>query len=89
MLERVGAQVGVPFPVGDLAERAAAQLEEIDNDLSERADAKEYVERLEQMLDTQDEKDEPTPIISFENLPSPDEIGAEVERFLQSAGDED
>ena len=47
------------------------------------------MERLEQMLDTQDEKDEPTPIISFENLPSPDEIGAEVERFLQSAGDED
>ncbi len=88
LMERVGDQVGVAFPIGDLAEKASAQLKEIDRDLSDRADAREYVERLEQMQDKQDEQDEPTPIISFDDLPSPDEIGAEVERFLRSTGDE-
>lgn len=86
LLERVGNQVGVPFPIGDLAERAAAQLEEINRDLSERSDAKQYVEHLEQM---QDKQDEPMPIMSFDDLPSPDEIGAEVEKYLRSASDED
>lgn len=86
LLERVGNQVGVPFPIGDLAERAAAQLEEINRDLSERSDAKQYVEHLEQM---QDKQDEPMPIISFDDIPSPDEIGAEVEKYLRSASDED
>ena len=85
LMERVGDQVGIAFPIGDLAEKASAQLEEIDSDLSERSDAKEYVERLEQM---QDEQGEPPPIISFEDLPSPDEIGAEVEKFLRSAGED-
>ncbi len=88
LMERVGAQVGVEFPIADLAEKASAQLEEIDRDLEERADAKEYVERLEQMQDRQDEQDEPTPVFSFDDIPSPDEIGAEVEKFLRSAGDE-
>jgi hypothetical protein len=86
LLERVGNQVGVPFPIGDLAERAAAQLEEINRDLSERSDAKQYVEHLEQM---QDQQDEPMPIISFDDIPSPDEIGAEVEKYLRSASDEE
>ncbi len=85
LMERVGAQVGVEFPIADLAEKASAQLEEIDRDLEERADAKEYVERLEQMQDRQDEQDEPTPVFSFDDIPSPDEIGAEVEKFLRSA----
>ncbi|MFV9672229.1 MAG: proteasome assembly chaperone family protein [Acidimicrobiia bacterium] len=88
LMGRVGDQVGVTFPIADLEEKAAAQLEEIDRDLSERADAREYVERLEQMQDRQDEQDEPPPVFSFEDIPSPDEIGAEVERFLRSAEDE-
>ena len=88
LMDRVGTQVGVDFAIGDLAEKAAAQLEEIDRDLSERTDAKEYVERLEQMQDRQDDEDEPPPVFSFEDIPSPDEIGAEVEKFLRAAEDE-
>ncbi len=88
LIGRVGDQVGVTFPIADLEEKAASQLEEIDRDLSERADAREYVERLEQMQDRQDEQDEPPPAFSFEDIPSPDEIGAEVERFLRATGDE-
>ena len=88
LVERVGDQIGVAFPIGDLVDLASTQLEEIDRDLSERADAKEYVERFEQMRDRQDEQNEPSPVFSFEDIPSPDEIGAEVERFLRSTEDE-
>ena len=88
LVERVGDQIGVAFPIGDLVDLASTQLEEIDRDLSERADAKEYVERFEQMQDRQDEQNEPSPVFSFEDIPSPDEIGAEVERFLRSTEDE-
>ena len=89
LMERISDQVGVAFPMGDLVEKASTQLEEIDRDLSERADAKEYVERLEHMQDKQDAQDEAPPVFSFEDIPSPDEIGAEVERFLRSAEDDD
>ena len=87
LMERVGDQVGVTFSIGDLAEKASTQLENIDRDLSERSDAREYVERLERMRDEQDDHDEPLPIISLEDLPSPDEIGAEIEKFLRSTGE--
>lgn len=89
LMERVGDQVGVTFSIGDLAEKASTQLENIDRDLSERSDAREYVERLERMRDEQDDHDEPLPIISLEDLPSPDEIGAEIEKFLRSTGEGD
>jgi len=88
LMERVGDQIGIRFPIADLAEKAAAQLEEIDRDLSERTDAREYVERLEQMQDRQDEQDESPPVFSFEDIPSPDEIGAEVEKFLRASDGE-
>jgi predicted ATP-grasp superfamily ATP-dependent carboligase len=88
LIERVGDQIGFEFPTADLAEKASSQLEDIDSDLSERPDAKEYVERLEQMQDRQAEQNEPLPVFSFEDIPSPDEIGAEVEKFLRSAEEE-
>jgi len=88
MLERAGAQIGVSLPLGDLVDESAAQIEDINRDLAERDDAREYVERLERIHDEED-RTEPTPIISFEDLPSPDEIGAEIEKFLRSASDEE
>ena len=84
LIERVGGQIGVRFPVGDLALDASAQLEQIDLDLADRDDARQYVDRLERL---QDER--PEYIAPFQEVPSADEIGAEVERFLRSAGDED
>lgn len=84
LTERVGRQIDVRFPIGDLALEASAQLEQIDADLAERDDARQYVERLELM---QDER--PELVTPFQEVPSADEIGAEVERFLRSAEDED
>ncbi len=88
LIERAGAQIGVPLPVGDLADKSSEQIEEISRDLAERQDAREYVERLERIHDAEDEK-EPRPMISFDDIPSPDEIGAEIEKFLRSASDGD
>jgi hypothetical protein len=84
LTERVGRQIDVRFPIGDLALEASAQMEQIDADLAERDDARQYVERLELM---QDER--PELVTPFQEVPSADEIGAEVERFLRSAEDED
>ena len=83
LIERVGGQVGVRFPIGDLALEATAQLEQIDADLAEREDARQYVERLELMQD-----EGPEFVTPFQDVPSADEIGAEVEKFLRSEGDE-
>jgi predicted ATP-grasp superfamily ATP-dependent carboligase len=83
LIERVGGQVGVRFPIGDLAVEASAQLEQIDADLAERDDARQYVERLELM---QDER--PELVTPFQEVPSADEIGAEVEKFLRSTDDD-
>lgn len=83
LLERVGGQLGVSLAVGSLAEAAADQRAEIDAMLEERTDAREYVERLERTV----EEEPPAP--DFESLPSADEIGAEVERFLRRSSDEE
>ncbi len=84
LIERVGAQIDVRFPIGELALEAATQLEQIDEDLAEREDARQYVERLELMQEERSER-----ITPFEDVPSADEIGAEVEKYLRSAQDED
>ena len=83
LIERVGGQVGVRFPIGELALEATSQLEQIDADLAERDDARQYVERLELM---QDER--PELVTPFQEVPSADEIGAEVEKFLRSTDDD-
>ena len=83
LIERVGGQVDVRFPIGDLALEASTQLEQIDVDLGERDDAREYVERLEQM-----QEDRPELVTPLQVLPA-DEIGAEVEKYLRNASDDD
>lgn len=83
LLDRVGRQLGVTVPVGGLSAEAEDQRRDIDAMLEDRADAREYVERLESMVE------EKPPPPDFEALPSADEIGAEVERFLRRASEED
>jgi hypothetical protein len=82
LIERVGGQVGVRFPIGDLALEASNQLEQIDADLKERDDARQYVERLEQI-----QEDRPELVTPLQVLPA-DEIGAEVEKYLRTASDD-
>jgi hypothetical protein len=83
LIERVGGQVDVRFPIGDLALEASTQLEQIEVDLGGRDDARQYVERLEQM-----QEDRPELVTPLQVLPA-DEIGAEVEKYLRTASDDD
>jgi len=76
LIERLGRHLGVALPVGSLAEDAASQCEQLDRIVEQRPEIKEYVERLE---------------AAFQpgwSIPSADELGAEIERFLRREGGE-
>ncbi len=91
LLERAGEQVGVTFPIDDLEVEALEQIVEISSDLVEREDAAAYVERLEQIYDSEragDKEGVEAPVISMDDIPSIDEISAEIEKFLRSASDD-
>ncbi|MEN8113183.1 MAG: PAC2 family protein [Actinomycetota bacterium] len=89
LLERVEAHTGVHIEVGDLADAAANQLDRINTDVAENEEAQRFVDHLEQIYDSDDEDEESPPVIAFDEIPSADEIGEQVERFLRSAQDED
>jgi len=77
LIERLGRHLGVELPVGSLAADAASQREQLDRIVEQRVEIKEYVERLEAAYQP------------GWSIPSADELGAEIERFLRRQGDED
>jgi hypothetical protein len=70
ILEHVGRHLGVQIPLGSLPDEAAAQRERLDAIVQADEDSRAYVERLESVVDNQ-------------QLPTGDELVAEIERFLQ------
>jgi len=76
LIERLGRHLGVALPVGSLAADAASQREQLDRIVEQRPEIKEYVERLEAAYQP------------GWTIPSADELGAEIERFLRRQGDE-
>jgi len=76
LLERLGRHLGVMLPVGSLADDAVSQREQLDRIVEQRPEIKEYVERLEAAYQP------------GWSIPSADELGAEIERFLRRQGDE-
>ena len=76
LIERLGRHLGVALPAASLADDAASQREQLDRIVEQRPEIKEYVERLE---------------AAFQPgwaIPSADELGAEIERFLRREGGE-
>jgi PAC2 family protein len=76
LIERLGRHLDAALPVGSLPSDAASQREQLDRIVEERPEIKEYIERLE---------------AAFQPgwaIPSADEIGAEIERFLRREGEE-
>ncbi|MGZ6513134.1 MAG: PAC2 family protein, partial [Actinomycetota bacterium] len=76
LIERLGRHLNVTFPLGTLPQDAVSQREQLDQVVEQRPEIKEYLERLE---------------AAFQpgwSIPSADELGAEVERFLRRQGDE-
>ena len=73
LLEHAGAHIGVDLPLGSLPDDAAAQRQRLDAAVAEDEDARNYLNRLEQ-------------IAGDERIPSGDEIASEIERFLSESG---
>ncbi len=73
LARRVGAQLSTSVDTADLDARAGEQVANLDEIVAGRPEAAAYVESLERMVG--------------QGLPSADEIGAEVERFLMDQGD--
>jgi hypothetical protein len=71
LLERLGRHLDVVLPLDSLPDDATSQREQLDRIVEQRPEIKEYVERLE---------------AAFQpgwSIPSADELGAEIERFLR------
>lgn len=71
LVERVGEHLGVDLPLGSLPDEAAAQRTRIDSAVQGDDDAREYLQRLEQLPG------------GSERIPSGDELASEIERFLR------
>jgi hypothetical protein len=74
LLEHLGRHIGVDLPLENLPEDAVDQRGNLDSLVAAQPEAREYLERLEQ--------------IPAEEVPSGDELASEIERFLREQGSE-
>jgi proteasome assembly chaperone (PAC2) family protein len=74
LLRRTTEHLRIDIPIEDFEEEARNQRAQLDQIVDARPEAKAYVERLEQMADEQ-------------QVPSGEEIAAELERFLRETTD--
>lgn len=72
-LNRINEGTGLALPLGDLPDKAEKNLHEIGNEVATSEEVQQVVEQFERQYD-QAQSDGP--------LPSAEEIGAELERFL-------
>lgn len=81
-LRRLNEATGLNLELGDLVEKAAANLQEIQTEVAASDEVGEVVSQLERQYDQASEDSA---------VPSADEIGAELERFLaeQNKNDDD
>lgn len=77
LVERVARHLGAEIPLGSLVDEAAEQREHLDRLLADQPQAREYVEKLEEMVAAQSE------------IPTGEDIAAEIERFLAEAESEE
>jgi proteasome assembly chaperone (PAC2) family protein len=74
LLRRTAEHLGIDIPIEEFEEEARTQRAQLDQIVDARPEAKAYVERLEQMAEEQ-------------QVPSGEEIAAELERFLRETTD--
>lgn len=75
LLTALGRHVGVELPTGDLADEARQLRTRLDTATALEENTRDYVQRLEGMVDEQ-------------RLPSGDDLIGEIERFLREGGTE-
>ncbi len=79
LLRKAAGQLGITFELAELEDQAENQIARLDEILERRADAREFVEGLELSVGT-------TSTIP-DDLPTADEIAAEVAKYLQDTED--
>jgi predicted ATP-grasp superfamily ATP-dependent carboligase len=77
LVDRAARHLGVTIPLGDLVDRVAEQRQQLDATVAAQPDSQAYLDRLEAIAAAQGE------------IPSADNIAAQVERFLQDAAEGD
>jgi len=75
LIDRAARHLGITIPLGDLVDQAAEQRQQLDATVAAQPDSQAYLERLETIAAAQGE------------IPSADDIAAQVERFLRDAAD--
>jgi proteasome assembly chaperone (PAC2) family protein len=70
LLDHLGRHLGVELPLGELPDEAVSQRGRVDALVQDQDEAREYLERLEELP-------------SEGSMPSGDDIASEIERFLQ------
>ncbi len=73
LLGQLGAQLGVDVPLGELPTQVAEQRTQLDDVVAGQSEVQEYVRRLETMA-------------AQEDLPSGEELAAEIQRFFSQQG---
>ncbi|WP_392425783.1 PAC2 family protein [Barrientosiimonas humi] len=89
-LEAIHGVTGLAIPIGDLAAQAGLHRAEIAKQIEENPEVTQVVAGLEQQYDTFMEGRERKSLLATEmaELPSADEIGAQLEQFLREETDE-
>lgn len=82
LLEALTTSTGLVLQTADLRESAERTDAEIDRQVAESTEATQLVEELERQYDAFAEASENLLVSEGEPLPSADELGAELERFL-------
>jgi hypothetical protein len=82
LLEALTTSTGLVIPTAALHESAKRTDAEIDRQVAESTEAAQLVEELERQHDAIAEASENLLVSEGEPLPSADELGAELERFL-------
>jgi len=86
LLGQLGAVAGISVDVEPLREAAEAARQRLDELTANSMEHRALVHQLEAQVDAEGSgEDQPT--AGWSNLPSADELGAEVERFLRDQGD--
>lgn len=81
LLQKVNAQLGSEVDLTDVEAEAYAQIDRLDKILANRAEARDFVEGLDVSVGTTSRM--PT------DLPTADEIAAEVSKYLQTSDEDD
>lgn len=75
LIDRVARHLEIDIPLGDLVDRVSEQRQQLDATVAAQPDSQAYLERLENIASAQGE------------IPSADDIAAQVERFLREAAE--